>query len=114
MTWLFEPLCRLWCGLRGHHTVMHFENDRLSLRCLSCSYETNGWALQHGASNTPSVSHKSSPEHGRTIAHPLGISREHGGARFADRSPHADNEAAVRGPQAIGDRPRSRTMRLAS
>jgi hypothetical protein len=38
------------------------------------------------------------------------------GAAFADRSLHAERieaGSAARGPQAIGDRPRSRAMRLA-
>jgi hypothetical protein len=34
------------CGLRGHEAVLHFERQRLSLRCLSCGHETTGWSLQ--------------------------------------------------------------------
>lgn len=36
----------LWCVLTGgHDRLMHFENDRLALRCVSCGSETPGWTL---------------------------------------------------------------------
>ena len=34
-----------FCGLRGHHMLLHFEPDRLSLRCLTCGAQTPGWRL---------------------------------------------------------------------
>ncbi len=36
---------RLLCAIRGHDAVMHFDANRLSLRCLNCGYETPGWSL---------------------------------------------------------------------
>ena len=42
---------QLLCGLRGHDVVRHFEPNRLSLRCLSCGYQTAGWNLQLEASD---------------------------------------------------------------
>jgi hypothetical protein len=34
-----------FCALRGHELLLHFEPDRLSLRCLVCGAETPGWQL---------------------------------------------------------------------
>ena len=36
---------QLLCGLHGHDTLLHFEQERLSLVCTSCGYETPGWEL---------------------------------------------------------------------
>jgi hypothetical protein len=33
------------CGLRGHDMVLHFEPQRLSLRCLGCGVHTQGWTI---------------------------------------------------------------------
>jgi hypothetical protein len=38
-------LRQLPCALRGHDEVMHFERNRLSLRCLSCGHQTAGWCF---------------------------------------------------------------------
>jgi len=38
-------LSQLFCGLRGHDTLLHFEDERMSLRCVSCGHETPGWEL---------------------------------------------------------------------
>ena len=35
-----------FCGLSGHDLLLHFEPYRLSLRCVSCSFETPGWTLK--------------------------------------------------------------------
>jgi hypothetical protein len=117
MTWLIEPLRRVLCGLRGHDTIMEFEHDRLSLRCMSCSFRTRGWSLGSNTSNGPSVNLKGSPRRAHDRARARAISSRSGGASFADRSAHADrvdSGSATKGPQAIGDRPRSRAKRLAS
>lgn len=45
MTWIIDSLQRMICGLHGHETVLQFEPNRLSLRCLNCTYETPGWTL---------------------------------------------------------------------
>ena len=46
MTGTVHRLQQLMCGLRGHEAVLCFERHRLSLRCLSCGYQTTGWALE--------------------------------------------------------------------
>jgi hypothetical protein len=40
-----ETLRQLICGLGGHDTLLNFEDERLSLRCVSCGHETPGWEL---------------------------------------------------------------------
>lgn len=40
-----ERLGQMFCGLRGHDTLLHFEDERMSLRCVSCGHETPGWEL---------------------------------------------------------------------
>lgn len=34
------------CGLRGHDALLKNEAGRLSLRCVSCPYESPGWDLR--------------------------------------------------------------------
>jgi len=43
---LSRRLHSLICGMSGHDLLLHVEPGRLSLRCLSCPYETPGWALK--------------------------------------------------------------------
>ena len=31
------------CGLRGHDSVLHFEANRVLMRCTSCGHDTPGW-----------------------------------------------------------------------
>jgi hypothetical protein len=45
-------LSRLWrrvqyalCSLHGHDPLLHFEQNRMYLRCASCGHETPGWEL---------------------------------------------------------------------
>ena len=40
-------LSRLWCGLLGHSTMLHFEPNKLSLHCALCGYESEGWQVGH-------------------------------------------------------------------
>jgi len=42
---LSRRLSQLFCSFRGHDTLLHFEDERMSLRCLSCGHETPGWEL---------------------------------------------------------------------
>ena len=42
---VLESLRQMFCGLRGHDTLLHFEDERMSLRCVSCGHETPGWEL---------------------------------------------------------------------
>lgn len=38
-------LGQLFCGLRGHDSVLHFEGNRVMMRCTSCGYDTPGWEI---------------------------------------------------------------------
>lgn len=31
------------CGLRGHHKVLHFEGQRVMMRCTHCRHDSPGW-----------------------------------------------------------------------
>jgi hypothetical protein len=42
---VFEWLRQAYCGLHGHDTMLRFEQERMSLRCVSCGHETPGWEL---------------------------------------------------------------------
>jgi len=42
---IMDRLRQLFCGLHGHDTMLHFDKDRMSLRCVSCGHETPGWEL---------------------------------------------------------------------
>jgi hypothetical protein len=37
---------QLLCGLRGHDSVLHFERNRVNMRCTSCGHDTPGWGNQ--------------------------------------------------------------------
>src|SRR5471032_2532067 len=41
LSWLHQ----MFCGFRGHDTLLHYEEERVSLRCVSCGHETPGWEL---------------------------------------------------------------------
>ena len=34
------------CGLHGHDALLHFEQGRMSLQCVSCGYESPGWDMK--------------------------------------------------------------------
>ena len=42
---MMERVRQAMCGLHGHDTLLHFEQERMSLRCASCGHETPGWNL---------------------------------------------------------------------
>ena len=48
LTKTMENLRQFICGLHGHDALLHFEQGRLSLQCVSCGHETPGWDV-HGA-----------------------------------------------------------------
>src|SRR5690348_5597567 len=105
MRWLLESLRRMYCAFRGHDTILCFHHDRLSLRCLSCSYTTAGWTLQPDSFNGSSASHE------RLTAAPndSGHSRETAppprGVAFAQRNARRDRDGrgstAKRPPRAM-------------
>ena len=33
------------CGLHGHDAVLHFEGNRVMMRCSSCGHDTPGWEI---------------------------------------------------------------------
>lgn len=42
-------LGQMLCGLRGHDSVLHFERNRVMMRCTSCGHDTPGWEISgHG------------------------------------------------------------------
>lgn len=40
-----DSLRHTLCGLRGHDALLHFERNRVCLRCASCGHETPGWEI---------------------------------------------------------------------
>ena len=36
---------QLLCGLRGHDTLFHFDECRVSVVCTRCGYESPGWVI---------------------------------------------------------------------
>jgi hypothetical protein len=45
---------QLWCGLFGHHVLLRYQPERLSLECSHCGYQSPGWELGRHLSG-PSV-----------------------------------------------------------
>lgn len=55
---------QVMCGLRGHEMLVHFEERRISLACVSCGYESPGWSVSPSAVRATAgagVSHYASP-----------------------------------------------------
>jgi hypothetical protein len=46
LDWVGDRVRQLICGLHGHDALLHYERDRLSLMCTSCSYESPGWEIK--------------------------------------------------------------------
>ena len=41
---LIAWLGQFFCGLiHGHHSVLHFEGEKMLLRCTSCGFDSPGW-----------------------------------------------------------------------
>jgi hypothetical protein len=38
-------LGQVFCGLRGHDSVLHFESNRVNMRCTSCGHDSPGWEI---------------------------------------------------------------------
>jgi hypothetical protein len=45
VTRVMGRLGQLLCGLRGHDSVLHFERNRVMMRCTSCGHDTPGWEI---------------------------------------------------------------------
>lgn len=41
-----DRLRQVICALHGHDLLLHFEHDRLSLRCATCGWESPGWTIE--------------------------------------------------------------------
>lgn len=45
--WLMTFLGQLWCGLwGGHNKVLHFEGERMFMRCTHCNHDSPGWEIK--------------------------------------------------------------------
>jgi hypothetical protein len=38
-------LGQMLCGVRGHDSVLHFEGNRVMMRCTSCGHDSPGWEI---------------------------------------------------------------------
>ena len=38
-------LGQAFCGLRGHDAILHYEGNRVMMRCTSCGHDTPGWEI---------------------------------------------------------------------
>lgn len=47
MARVMDSVRQAFCGLRGHDSVLHFEENRVLLRCTSCGYDSPGWDVGH-------------------------------------------------------------------
>ena len=43
MSRVASRLTQTLCGLSGHDAVMHFQGNRVMMRCTSCGHDTPGW-----------------------------------------------------------------------
>jgi hypothetical protein len=40
---IVESLRQSVCAMRGHDSVLHFEKNKVMLRCTSCGHDSPGW-----------------------------------------------------------------------
>jgi hypothetical protein len=40
-----DAIRQAFCGMRGHDSVLHFQEKRVMLRCTSCGYDSPGWEI---------------------------------------------------------------------
>jgi NAD-dependent SIR2 family protein deacetylase len=45
MSKVASRLSQTLCGLSGHDSVVHFEGQRVMMRCTSCGHDTPGWEV---------------------------------------------------------------------
>ena len=45
VTRVMGRLGQLLCGVRGHDSVLHFEGNRVMMRCTSCGHDSPGWEI---------------------------------------------------------------------
>ena len=42
---IISRLGQTFCGLRGHDAILHYEGNRVMMRCTSCGHDTPGWEV---------------------------------------------------------------------
>ena len=42
---VIHRLSQTFCGLRGHDAILHYEANRVMMRCTSCGHDTPGWEV---------------------------------------------------------------------
>ena len=40
---------QVFCAMRGHDSVLHFEGNRVMMRCTSCGHDSPGWEISSRA-----------------------------------------------------------------
>jgi hypothetical protein len=55
-----EYVSQRFCAVRGHDSVLHFEENRVLLRCTSCGYDSPGWEVND---RRPRVRYATADEH---------------------------------------------------
>jgi hypothetical protein len=45
MTRTVASVGQFFCGLRGHDSVLHFESNKVQMRCTSCGHDSPGWEI---------------------------------------------------------------------
>jgi hypothetical protein len=45
---VFTWLSQVACGMRGHDAVLHFEGNRVMMRCTTCGHDSPGWEISGG------------------------------------------------------------------
>ena len=45
MARMASRLGQVVCGFHGHDAVLHFEGNRVMMRCTSCGHDTPGWEI---------------------------------------------------------------------
>lgn len=41
----FVKVGQWMCAMRGHDSVLHFEGNRVMMRCTSCGHDSPGWEI---------------------------------------------------------------------
>jgi hypothetical protein len=49
VAWALDRVQQGLCGLHGHDALLHYERNRIYLRCTSCGYESPGWEVARTA-----------------------------------------------------------------
>ena len=42
---VINRLGQVFCGVRGHDAILHYEANRVMMRCTSCGHDTPGWEV---------------------------------------------------------------------